>query len=55
VSAAKRGKGIGKLLLSPLIRVAKEKNMHAIVAGGRWLDLKFLELLLDTPGYPNET
>src|ERR1700737_8102 len=27
VSAAKRGKGIGKLLLSPLIRVAKEKNM----------------------------
>src|ERR1700730_6813685 len=31
VSAAKRGKGIGRLLLSPLIGAAKEMNMRAIV------------------------
>ncbi len=82
VDAARRGQGIGKLLLAPLIRVAKEMDLHAIIAGidatnstsiklhasfgfeevahfrqvgykfGRWLDLKFMELLLDTPEKP---
>ena len=76
VSAEHRGKGIGKLLLPPLINAAKEFKLHAIVAGidatnvvsiklhekfgfvevahfkevgfkfGRWLDLKFMELIL---------
>lgn len=85
VSTDQRGKGIGKLLLPPLIRAAKEKDLHAIIAGidatntaslqlhrvfgfeevahfrqvgykfGRWLDLKFLELLLDTPEHPGES
>jgi phosphinothricin acetyltransferase len=71
-----RGKGISKLLLLPLIDNAREKKMHAMIAGidaenevsyklhqsfgfvevahfkevgfkfGRWLDLKFMELLL---------
>jgi phosphinothricin acetyltransferase len=71
-----RGKGIGKLLLKPLIESAKALNKHAIVAGidaanevsialhksfgfeevahfkqvgfkfGRWLDLKFLQLII---------
>jgi len=84
VSADQRGRGIGKLLMEPLIRAAKEMEYHAIVAGidasnsvslhlhrsfgfeevahfrqvgfkfGRWLDLKFLELLLDTPAIPKE-
>lgn len=84
VAADQRGKGIGKLLLMPLIEEAKEREMHAIIAGidatntvslqlhhslgfeevahfkqvgykfGRWLDLKFLELLLDTPSLPAE-
>jgi L-amino acid N-acyltransferase YncA len=84
VSADQRGKGIGKLLMPPLIQSAKEHDMHAIIAGidasneasvnlhrgfgfeevahfrqvgykfGRWLDLKFLELLLDTPANPVE-
>ena len=82
VDAARRGQGIGKLLLAPLIRVAKEMDLHAIIAGidatngvsirlhesfgfeevahfrqvgykfGRWLDLKFMELLLDGPQRP---
>ena len=82
VDAARRGQGIGKLLLAPLIRMAKEMDLHAIIAGidatnstsirlhesfgfeevahfrqvgykfGRWLDLKFLELLLDGPERP---
>jgi L-amino acid N-acyltransferase YncA len=82
VAAAQRGKGIGKLLLSPLIDTARNMDMHAVIAGvdatnatslrlhasfgfkevahfrqvgykfGRWLDLKFLELLLDTPAHP---
>jgi L-amino acid N-acyltransferase YncA len=82
VDAARRGQGIGRLLLAPLIRVAKEMDLHAIIAGidatngasiklhesfgfeevahfrqvgykfGRWLDLKFLELLLDGPEKP---
>ena len=84
VDANQRGRGIGKLLLAPLIRFAKEMDLHAIIAGvdatnqvslrlhasfgfeevahfrqvgykfGRWLDLKFLELLLDTPEHPVE-
>lgn len=71
-----RGKGIGKLLLPPLIDAAKSLGLHAIVAGidatnevsialhkqfgfeevahfkevgykfDRWLDLKFLELIV---------
>ena len=71
-----RGKGIGKLLMKPLIDAAKRLHLHAIVAGidatnevsitlhkqfgflevahfkevgykfNRWLDLKFLELIL---------
>lgn len=76
VAAELRGKGIGKLLLPPLIDSARELGMHTIVAGidaqnegslrlhrsfgfeetahfrevgwkfGRWLDLKFLQLML---------
>ncbi len=76
VKADKRGKGIGKLLLPPLIDSAKELNMHTIIASidatneaslqlhrsfgfeevahfkevgykfGRWLDLKFLQLIV---------
>jgi phosphinothricin acetyltransferase len=71
-----RSKGISKLLLQPLIDRAREKSMHAMIAGidadneisyqlhqsfgfvevahfkevgfkfGKWLDLKFMELLL---------
>jgi L-amino acid N-acyltransferase len=71
-----RGKGIGKLLIPPLIDAARELKLHAIVAGidagneasialhkkfgfvevayfkevgwkfERWLDLKFLELIV---------
>jgi L-amino acid N-acyltransferase YncA len=84
VAAGQRGKGIGRLLLLPLIEAAKEKDMHAVIASidaandaslrlhqslgfqevahfrevgykfGRWLDLKFLELVLDTPANPRE-
>lgn len=84
VSADRRGHGIGKLLLPPLIDAARRMEMHAIIAGidaanvasyrlhqsfgfvevahfrevgykfGRWLDLKFLELLLETPRTPHE-
>jgi L-amino acid N-acyltransferase len=76
VKADCRGKGIGKLLLPPLIDAAKRLGLHAIVAGidatnevsislhkqfgfvevahfkevgykfDRWLDLKFLELIV---------
>ena len=82
VAASQRGRGIGKLLLAPLIDASRAMNLHAIIAGvdatnetsfrlhrsfgfeevahfrqvgfkfGRWLDLKFLELLLDTPAHP---
>jgi len=71
-----RGKGVGKLLMQPLIDAAKRLSLHAIVAGidatnevsialhkqfgftevahfkevgykfDRWLDLKFLELIV---------
>ncbi|MEO5782268.1 MAG: N-acetyltransferase family protein [Ginsengibacter sp.] len=84
VSAEQRGKGIGKLLLLPLIEAAKQMNMHTIIASidatnesslrlhkslgfievahfkqvgykfGRWLDLKFLQMILDTPLQPVE-
>ena len=33
VSAESRGKGIGKLLLPPVIKAAEDLQMHAIVAG----------------------
>lgn len=76
VKASERGKGIGKLLMPPLIDAAKKLNMHTIIAGidatneaslklhknfgfeevahfkevgykfGRWLDLKFLQLIV---------
>ncbi|MBL0134066.1 MAG: N-acetyltransferase [Chitinophagaceae bacterium] len=76
VAAEARGKGIGKLLLPPVIDASKEMGMHTILAGidatneasiklherfgftevaffkevgwkfGKWLDLKFLQLIL---------
>lgn len=76
VAAHARGKGIGKLLMPPIIEAAKELGMHTIIAGidagnevsmhlhtsfgfkevahfkevgfkfDRWLDLKFLQLIL---------
>jgi L-amino acid N-acyltransferase YncA len=76
VTTESRGKGIGKLLMSPLIEAAKTLKLHTIVAGidadntvsielhkkfgfievahfkevgwkfDRWLDLKFLELIV---------
>lgn len=84
VTGTQRGKGIGKLLLQPLIDEARKHGYHAIIASieatnvsslrlhssfgfeevahfrqvgfkfGRWLDLKFLELLLETPANPTE-
>lgn len=84
VATEQRGKGIGKLLLPPIINAAKQMEMHTIIAGidatnavsirlhksfsfkevahfkqvgykfGRWLDLKFLQLMLDTPLNPLE-
>ena len=33
VAASARGKGIGKLLMPPIIDAAKEMKMHAIIAG----------------------
>ncbi|MEP6675811.1 MAG: N-acetyltransferase family protein [Ferruginibacter sp.] len=76
VAAHARGKGVGKLLMPPLIQAAKDLKLHTIVAGidagndisiclhesfgfkevalfkevgfkfDRWLDLKFLQLIL---------
>ncbi|MFT3827325.1 MAG: GNAT family N-acetyltransferase [Chitinophagaceae bacterium] len=84
VDSNARGKGIGKLLMPPLIEVAKQLQLHTIISGidatneaslklhysfgfeevahfkqvgykfGRWLDLKFLQLILDTPLQPKE-
>jgi phosphinothricin acetyltransferase len=84
VADGQRGKGIGKLLMEPLIRHAREKDVHAIIAVidasndasvqlhrsfgfevvgqirevgykfDRWLDLTFMELVLDTPKHPVE-
>ena len=76
VAADLRGKGIGKLLIPPLIEAGKQLQLHTIIAGidatnevslrlheyfgfkevahfkevgykfNRWLDLKFLQLIL---------
>lgn len=76
VAAKARGRGIGKLLMPPIIQAARELKMHTIIAGidatndvslhlhksfgfvevahfkevgfkfDRWLDLKFLQLIL---------
>ncbi len=76
VAAHARGRGVGKLLMPPIIEAAKELKMHTIIAGidasnevslhlhksfgfvevahfkevgfkfDRWLDLKFLQLIL---------
>ena len=83
VAADHRGKGIGKLLMQPLINADQNMNMHTIIASidntneaslrlhqdfgfvevahfkevgykfGKWLDLKFLQLLLKGPKDPN--
>ncbi len=83
VASDMRGRGIGKMLIPPLIDSASTRNMHTIIAGidaantasmklhhafgfrevayfrevgykfGRWLDLKFLQLLLATPVQPS--
>ena len=84
VAAGERGKGIARMLMTPLIGEARSRGYHAIIASidstneaslrlhrslgfeevahfrevgykfGRWLDLKFLELLLPTPVDPVE-
>jgi phosphinothricin acetyltransferase len=76
VASEYRGRGIGKLLIPPLINSAKEMKLHTIIAGidasneaslnlhenfgfrevahfkevgykfNRWLDLKFLQLIM---------
>ena len=76
VASGSRGKGIGKLLIPPLIESSRQLHLHTIIAGidatneaslklheyfgfkevahfkevgykfNRWLDLKFLQLLL---------
>jgi L-amino acid N-acyltransferase len=82
VAAEMRGRGIGKLLIPPLIEAASRLQMHTVIAGidatndssirlhksfgfeetahfrqvgykfGRWLDLKFFQLILNTPENP---
>lgn len=82
VSADSRGRGVGKLLIPPLIEVARQMGLHAMLAGieaeneasialhekfgfvevahfkevgwkfGRWMDLKFLELIINAPSAP---
>ena len=77
VAADRRGQGIGKLLIPPLIEAAQERKLHMMIAGieasntvsvklhtqfgfvecarftqvgykfGRWLDLIFMQRLLD--------
>src|SRR4051812_13950356 len=84
VASDQRGKGIGKLLIPPLIDAAKQMDMHTIIAGidatnevslrlhknfgfeevahfkqvgykfDRWLGLKFLQLILETPAHPKD-
>ncbi|HVE60646.1 MAG TPA: GNAT family N-acetyltransferase [Chitinophagaceae bacterium] len=84
VASACRGKGVGKLLMPPLIDAAEKMDMHTIIAGidatneaslrlhktfgfeevahfkevgykfKRWLDLKFLQLILKPPKVPSE-
>lgn len=76
VASDSRARGVGKLLIPPLIEAAKEMGLHAMLAGieaeneasialhekfgfvevahfkevgwkfGRWMDLKFLELII---------
>lgn len=76
VASDSRGRGVGKLLIPPLIEAAKQMGLHAMLAGieaeneasialhekfgfvevahfkevgwkfGRWMDLKFLELII---------
>lgn len=76
IAAHARGRGVGKLLMQPIIEAARELKMHSIIAGidasnevslhlhksfgfvevahfkevgykfDRWLDLKFLQLML---------
>ena len=85
VDAAARGRGIGTALVQHLLALARERNLHVVMAGitadnavslrlherlgftevanirevgykfGRWLDLKFLELVLDGPRHPTES
>jgi phosphinothricin acetyltransferase len=82
VAADRRGAGIGRNLLAPLIEAAEPRQLHTIIAGidasnlasirlhetfgfrevahfrevgfkfGRWLDLKFMQLMLRTPDAP---
>jgi phosphinothricin acetyltransferase len=84
VAKEKRGRGLGKILLPPLISEAKRLEMHTIIASidatnesslrlhksfgfeevayfkqvgfkfDRWLDLKFLQLMLKGPEKPFE-
>ena len=84
VASDQRGKGIGKLLMQPLIDFATQMDMHTIIAGidatnevslrlhknfgfkevahfkqvgykfNTWLDLKFLQLILETPLHPKD-
>lgn len=84
VASHSRGKGVGKLLMPPLIRAAIQMEMHTVIASidatneaslhlhknfgfeevahfkevgykfGRWLDLKFLQLMFETPKLPLE-
>src|SRR5258706_4717517 len=84
VASDQRGKGIGKLLMQPLIDAAKQMDMHTIIASidatneislrlhknfgfeevahfkqvgykfNKWLDLKFLQLILQTPLHPKD-
>ncbi|PWT98758.1 MAG: GNAT family N-acetyltransferase [Bacteroidetes bacterium] len=85
VDANCRGRGIGKLLMPPLIEAANSLGLHTIIASidatnvaslklhqnfgftesahfrqvgykfGRWLDLKFLQLILSGPENPIES
>lgn len=84
VKSDMRGRGIGKLLIPPVIEAARQLQMHTVIAGidatnessirlhksfgfeetahfrqvgykfGRWLDLKFFQLILNTPEKPEE-
>lgn len=77
-----RGKGIAKALYAPLFEMAREQELHTLIAGidasnaasiklhegfgfekvglfkqvgfkfGQWLDLQFMQLILDTPQHP---
>lgn len=77
-----RGRGLGRVMLEELIKIARQHDVHALIGGidaanagsialherlgfrhvgtlpqvgfkfGRWLDLAFYQLLLDTPAQP---